>query len=71
MFTSLFIGIGARGTRLTYEKVLGDQSVRLKDIKKNDYVKLPAGIHRFPFAFVVPNVSWASFFFFLLWCILN
>ncbi|KAI8884146.1 hypothetical protein K501DRAFT_218048 [Backusella circina FSU 941] len=48
-------GIGARGTRLTYEKVLGEQSIQLKQIKKNDYVKLPAGIHRFPFAFIVPN----------------
>ncbi|KAI8877922.1 hypothetical protein K501DRAFT_229415, partial [Backusella circina FSU 941] len=48
-------GIGARGTRLTYEKVLSEESVHLREIKKNGYIKLPAGIHRFPFAFIVPN----------------
>lgn len=48
-------GIGARGTRLTHEKVLSEEKVQLIDLKKNEVMKLPAGIHRFPFAFLVPN----------------
>ncbi|KAI8071108.1 uncharacterized protein B0P05DRAFT_598236 [Gilbertella persicaria] len=48
-------GIGARGTRLTYEKTLSDESVVILESKKNEYIKLSAGIHRFPFAFIVPN----------------
>jgi hypothetical protein len=42
---------------LTYEKVLSEESVHLREIKKNSHLKLPAGIHRFPFAFIVPNVN--------------
>jgi hypothetical protein len=37
--------------------VLSEESVHLREIKKNSYLKLPAGIHRFPFAFIVPNVN--------------
>ncbi|KAI7897669.1 uncharacterized protein BX663DRAFT_565332 [Cokeromyces recurvatus] len=48
-------GIGARGTRLTHEKVLSEESVQLLDTNKNDFIKLPAGVHRFSFAFIVPN----------------
>lgn len=50
-------GIGARGTRLTHEKVLSEETVKIIESKKNEYIKLAAGIHRFPFAFIVPNVS--------------
>ncbi|KAI9481350.1 MAG: hypothetical protein EXX96DRAFT_600763 [Benjaminiella poitrasii] len=48
-------GIGARGTRLTHEKVLSEESVQLLERSKNEFIKLPAGVHRFPFAFIVPN----------------
>ncbi|KAI7869593.1 uncharacterized protein EV154DRAFT_128800 [Mucor mucedo] len=48
-------GIGARGTRLTHEKILSEESVQIMESKKNDYIKLSSGIHRFPFAFIVPN----------------
>ncbi|KAF1805512.1 hypothetical protein V8B55DRAFT_1490846 [Mucor lusitanicus] len=48
-------GIGARGTRLTHEKVLSEESVQILELKKNEFIKLPSGIHRFPFAFIVPN----------------
>ncbi|KAG1445556.1 hypothetical protein G6F46_004011 [Rhizopus delemar] len=48
-------GIGARGTRLTHEKVLSEESVQILEAKKNEFIKLTAGIHRFPFAFIVPN----------------
>jgi hypothetical protein len=51
------IGIGARGTRLTHEKVLSEESVQILEAKKNEFIKLTAGIHRFPFAFIVPNVN--------------
>ncbi|KAG2229021.1 hypothetical protein BDF21DRAFT_384745 [Thamnidium elegans] len=48
-------GIGARGTRLTHEKVLSEESMQIVESRKNEYIKLSAGIHRFPFAFIVPN----------------
>ncbi|KAI8376153.1 uncharacterized protein BYT42DRAFT_594175 [Radiomyces spectabilis] len=51
-------GIGARGTRLSHEKVLSEQTVQVlsfKDDKKKGYTKLPPGIHRFAFVFVIPN----------------
>lgn len=53
----IFVGIGARGTRLTHEKVLSEETVQILELKKNEFIKLPSGIHRFPFAFIVPNVS--------------
>lgn len=56
-------GIGARGTRLTHEKILSEEKVQLVDPKKNEVIKLPAGIHRFPFAFIVPNVSASKSYF--------
>lgn len=51
------VGIGARGTRLTHEKVLSEESMQIVESRKNEYIKLSAGIHRFPFAFIVPNVK--------------
>ncbi|KAI8638662.1 hypothetical protein BD408DRAFT_477529 [Parasitella parasitica] len=48
-------GIGARGTRLTHEKVLSEEAVQILELKKNEFIKLPSGIHRFPFIFIVPN----------------
>lgn len=53
-----FIGIGSRGTRLTHEKMLGEQIVQIvaPNQEKNNLV-LQAGTHRFSFAFVIPNVK--------------
>ncbi|CEG69684.1 hypothetical protein RMATCC62417_05721 [Rhizopus microsporus] len=48
-------GIGNRGTRLTHEKILSEESVQVLEARKNEFIKLPAGTHRFPFAFIVPN----------------
>ncbi|KAI8967445.1 hypothetical protein BDF20DRAFT_901110 [Mycotypha africana] len=48
-------GIGARGTRLTHEKVLSEETVQILKTNKDEYIKLPSGVHRFPFAFIVPN----------------
>lgn len=62
------LGIGERGTRLTSEKALGEQTVEIlapKIDKKAPVLVLPAGTHRFSFAFVIPNVS-RSFFGLLL-----
>ncbi|KAG2201253.1 hypothetical protein INT47_006756 [Mucor saturninus] len=56
-------GIGARGTRLTAEKPLGEQSVEIlapNIDKKAPVLVLPAGIHRFSFAFVIPNSTVAT-----------
>lgn len=52
-------GIGARGTRLTSEKPLGEQTLEIlapNIDKKAPVLVLPAGTHRFSFAFVIPNV---------------
>lgn len=53
----MILGIGNRGTRLTHEKILSEESVQILEARKNEFIKLPAGTHRFPFAFIVPNVS--------------
>ncbi|EPB86151.1 hypothetical protein HMPREF1544_07053 [Mucor circinelloides 1006PhL] len=56
-------GIGARGTKLTAEKSLGQQTLEIlaPNIDKNAPVLvLPAGTHRFSFAFVVPNSTVAT-----------
>lgn len=53
-------GIGSRGTRLTAEKQLGEQTLEIlapNVDKKAPVLILPAGTHRFSFAFVIPNVS--------------
>ena len=58
-----YIGIGARGTRLTSEKPLGEQTLEIlaPHIDKNAPVLvLPSGTHRFSFAFVVPNVRFTK-----------
>ncbi|KAI8377953.1 uncharacterized protein BYT42DRAFT_572307 [Radiomyces spectabilis] len=49
-------GIGARGTRLTAETPLNEQTLEIlpKTVKQSPTV-LPAGVHRFAFAFAVPN----------------
>jgi hypothetical protein len=65
----MHIGIGARGTRLTYDKVLSEKSIQLLNLKPNEIKKLSPGIHRFSFAFVVPNVSTTHYYAaFLLIC---
>ncbi|KAI8062539.1 hypothetical protein BC940DRAFT_322068 [Gongronella butleri] len=50
-------GIGARGTRLSYEKTLSEQTVQVLDAsdQPKGYIQVPSGIHRFVFTFVVPN----------------
>ncbi|KAI9490058.1 hypothetical protein BDB00DRAFT_567794 [Zychaea mexicana] len=49
-------GIGIRGTRLTSEKVLSEENVQvLTKTEDEQSTKLPAGTHRFPFVFLVPN----------------
>ncbi|ORZ04906.1 hypothetical protein BCR42DRAFT_362120 [Absidia repens] len=50
-------GIGARGTRLSHEKCLNEDTMNVfqADGEKKGYIQLPAGIHRFMFTFVVPN----------------
>ncbi|KAI8637930.1 hypothetical protein BD408DRAFT_423784 [Parasitella parasitica] len=56
-------GIGARGTKLTAEKSLGEQTLEIlaPNIDKNaPAFVLPAGTHRFSFAFVVPNSTVAT-----------
>ncbi|CEP07835.1 hypothetical protein [Parasitella parasitica] len=56
-------GIGARGTKLTAEKSLGEQTLEIlaPNIEKDAPVLvLPAGTHRFSFAFVVPNSTVAT-----------
>ncbi|RCH80500.1 hypothetical protein CU097_000288, partial [Rhizopus azygosporus] len=54
-------GIGSRGTRLTHEKMLGEQIVQIvaPNQEKNNLV-LQAGTHRFSFAFVIPNSTVAT-----------
>lgn len=47
------IGIGVRGTRLTSEKVLSEETLVLM----NETKYLSEGVHRLPFGFLVPNVS--------------
>ncbi|KAI9322331.1 hypothetical protein BX666DRAFT_1893920 [Dichotomocladium elegans] len=44
-------GIGTRGTRLTSEKVLSEQTLVIIE----EPTQLPPGTHRFPFGFLVPN----------------
>ncbi|KAI8991492.1 hypothetical protein BDF20DRAFT_844958 [Mycotypha africana] len=54
-------GIGARGTKLTAEKSLGEQTLQI--LTSNDdtsVLLLPAGTHRFSFAFVIPNSTVAT-----------
>ncbi|KAG2235610.1 hypothetical protein BDF21DRAFT_411592 [Thamnidium elegans] len=56
-------GIGARGTRLTAEKPLGEQTLEILAPhinKKAPVLVLPAGVHRFSFAFVIPNSTVAT-----------
>ncbi|KAF7727967.1 hypothetical protein EC973_006855 [Apophysomyces ossiformis] len=50
-------GIGARGTRLTSDKCLSEQTLRILPSKGDTkgYRWYVAGTHRFSFAFVVPN----------------
>ncbi|KAI9279868.1 hypothetical protein BY458DRAFT_501894 [Sporodiniella umbellata] len=48
-------GIGARGTRLSHENNLSEEKVQVLEAKKNEYIKLSAGTHRFSFAFIIPN----------------
>lgn len=50
-------GIGARGTRLSHEKCLNEDTMNVfqADCEKKGYIQLPAGIHRFMFTFVIPN----------------
>ncbi|KAI7850578.1 hypothetical protein BDC45DRAFT_539066 [Circinella umbellata] len=49
-------GIGIRGTRLTSEKVLSEEILQIMDKTDNQQsTKLPAGTHRFPFVFLIPN----------------
>lgn len=48
-------GIGARGTRLSHENNLSEEKVQILEAKKNEFIKLSAGTHRFSFAFIVPN----------------
>ncbi|KAG0169881.1 hypothetical protein DFQ28_002794 [Apophysomyces sp. BC1034] len=50
-------GIGARGTRLTSDKCLSEQTLRILPSKSDTkgYRWYVAGTHRFSFAFVVPN----------------
>ncbi|KAI8337645.1 hypothetical protein BC941DRAFT_425829 [Chlamydoabsidia padenii] len=50
-------GIGSRGTRLSHEKLLNEDTMNVfqADREKKGHVQLPAGIHRFMFTFVVPN----------------
>ncbi|ORX56968.1 hypothetical protein DM01DRAFT_1382359 [Hesseltinella vesiculosa] len=50
-------GIGSRGTRLSHDKSIDEQSVTVFDAKceKKGYATFPAGIHRFVFTFVIPN----------------
>ncbi|KAI9340115.1 hypothetical protein BD770DRAFT_330800 [Pilaira anomala] len=56
-------GIGARGTRLTAEKPLGEQTLEILAPhidKKAPVLVLAAGVHRFSFAFVIPNSTVAT-----------
>ncbi|KAG1304020.1 hypothetical protein G6F64_009566 [Rhizopus arrhizus] len=56
-------GIGTRGTRLTHEKSLGEQTVKIlapDQEKDENMIVLQAGVHRFTFAFVVPNSTVTS-----------
>ncbi|KAI9303063.1 hypothetical protein BJ944DRAFT_289676 [Cunninghamella echinulata] len=50
-------GIGARGTRLSYDKILNEQTTTIfkADQEKKGYTQLPAGIHKYLFTFVIPN----------------
>ncbi|CAO3636102.1 unnamed protein product [Cunninghamella blakesleeana] len=50
-------GIGARGTRLSYDKILSEQTtiVFTAEHEKKGYTQLPAGVHRYLFTFVIPN----------------
>ncbi|KAI8083401.1 uncharacterized protein B0P05DRAFT_537150 [Gilbertella persicaria] len=55
-------GIGTRGTKLTAEKSLGEQTVEIltPGANKDSLLILPAGTHRFSFAFVIPNSTVAT-----------
>ncbi|EIE79447.1 hypothetical protein RO3G_04152 [Rhizopus delemar RA 99-880] len=56
-------GIGTRGTRLTHEKSLGEQTLKIlapDQEKDENMIVLQAGVHRFTFAFVVPNSTVTS-----------
>jgi hypothetical protein len=57
-----FKGIGSRGTRLSHEKSLNEDTMNVfhAEGEKKGYIQLPAGIHRFMFTFVVPNVCIAQ-----------
>ncbi|KAI8138125.1 hypothetical protein BJV82DRAFT_583189 [Fennellomyces sp. T-0311] len=49
-------GIGIRGTRLTSEKALSEETLQILQKEDDCQTKqLPAGTHRFPFVFLVPN----------------
>lgn len=51
--SDMYVGIGVRGTRLTSEKVLSEETLVLM----NETKYLSEGVHRLPFGFLVPNVS--------------
>ncbi|KAI7902481.1 uncharacterized protein BX663DRAFT_511205 [Cokeromyces recurvatus] len=56
-------GIGARGTKLTSEKSLGEHTLEIlapNNEKNASFLVLPAGTHRFSFAFVIPNSTVAT-----------
>lgn len=54
-------GIGTRGTRLTHEKLLGEQRLEiLVPEADKEVIILQAGEHRFTFAFVIPNSTVTS-----------
>ncbi|KAI8972288.1 hypothetical protein BDB01DRAFT_900540 [Pilobolus umbonatus] len=48
-------GIGMRGTRLFHEVILSEERLTVVECKKNEYLKLPPGVHRFSFTFLIPN----------------
>ncbi|KAI8389368.1 hypothetical protein BD560DRAFT_381416 [Blakeslea trispora] len=53
-------GIGTRGTKLTAEKLLGEQTVEILSPEKRKDLILTSGTHRFSFAFVIPNSTVAT-----------
>ncbi|KAG2226691.1 hypothetical protein INT45_001038 [Circinella minor] len=48
-------GIGARGTKMFHEKTIHEQNIILDSWDGHEDKALPAGLHRYPFEFLLPN----------------
>ncbi|KAI9255618.1 hypothetical protein BDA99DRAFT_517226 [Phascolomyces articulosus] len=48
-------GIGARGTKMFHDKTIHEQNIILDSWEGHEDKSIPAGLHRWPFEFLLPN----------------